>query len=151
MNLSETFDAIETPEFSARLGIASSLETFLRIARSRSEAIQLVASLAEPCALTELALRIDQVLAREFDHEYQNPWDTAVALYLWALSTKDTLRARNYAKGIGDQSSDSWWWTRMMIERLLSQRRASGTVIVNPIPEVTTGASGAESQQPSKG
>lgn len=91
MELTTITDKMESLEFSARLGIASGFGTFLDILTESQpfKDLQIFLEQGED-AERQLLAHIKQLGSTPIDERYENPNDTALAAYLWAL--RDTLQ-----------------------------------------------------------
>ena len=93
MNVSEAIHAIEQPEFSAFVNIASSLKVFLRSLVSH-EAVQTLLGLMEQPDVPEMILeRVRTLVANEPPEGFEHPDDAALAAYLWLLGEKSAKNA----------------------------------------------------------
>jgi len=118
----DIFLKIESHEFSARLGLASSLNLFLSILRSESSYKELLEHIAKQKWILEALLkRIKLLSAIEHDPEYQNPHDTSMAAYLWALHDVGSAYVRIAADIL--VSTRDVWWTAKSLEFVLEKRK----------------------------
>ena len=59
-----------------------------------------------------------QLAGKEFDTAYENPWDTALAAYLWLLNATEAQRAALAATRVRD--CPHCWWAKQVAEQVLS-------------------------------
>jgi hypothetical protein len=108
MIMDDTMREIESHEFAARLNVASDLSTFLRIAEKEDAVLTLFRELDSPAEQQRLFLRIIELSMSSTDIRYENQWDTALALYLWAMSLKNRALAILMA-GVVSRAVQCWW------------------------------------------
>lgn len=112
MTFDEALRDIESLDFAARVNIASDLRTFLRVAGDqesvRTVANEIVSEEKQQRLLFE-ALRLSRM---QVDFRYENPWDSALAVFLWLLSSKVPPLARVAAEAVV-QARQCWWALRM--------------------------------------
>jgi polysaccharide pyruvyl transferase WcaK-like protein len=80
---------IEGAEMSTTLAVANDYRNFRRFAEKQPAYRELVAHCARRMAQIRVALRITRLFYVEHDRRYIHPYDTAIALYLLALSQVD--------------------------------------------------------------
>lgn len=103
---------IESHEFSALLNVASSFKTFLRAAYKEPVTKELIKQLLDsPKNIWLILQRATELSQNEFDTRYENPWDTALTIYLWALSLVNADAAETAAAFVA-QAENCWWATR---------------------------------------
>lgn len=128
------FDLIESPQFAADLTVASDRRTFLRGAR-RQDVVQSLAAAMRQCVGVELFERISDVMERAFDEAFQNPWDAAVAVYLWMLCGLNEELGKMAAIRIERSSHACWWWAREVAGEILQAKTKSIIHLPPSIPE----------------
>jgi hypothetical protein len=116
------FEKIESPEFSAQLGIVSGFRSFLDALAATTEAKELVRAMQTPEASQSVYQRAWSITQRSVDQDFENPWDTALACYLWALNEADFL-----ADAIAGLVLEcpGCWWSRKLAEQIQSRPRTS--------------------------
>jgi hypothetical protein len=114
--LKELFTAIESPRFSAEMNVVSGFGSFMRALSSHPQVRQLGEALDSPKALGDLFNRLLEVMGREFDTRYENPWDVALATYLLLLSTRSTTLTLLAAAKI--KECPQGWWARKLADRV---------------------------------
>ncbi len=103
---------VESHEFAAMLNIASSFKVFLGAASKELVTKELVKQLQDSPENIWLVFKRAVDLSRnEINLEYENPWDTALAVYLWALSMVN-LEIAQTAAGFVIQAENGWWATK---------------------------------------
>lgn len=112
MTASDAIKEIESDEFAARLNVAASIETFLRIAEEQESVRGLLSELDSVRERTRLFNRLLELSRSPADLRYENQWDVALAVYLWLLSLRDPgLRA--LAAAIVARTPQCWWAARI--------------------------------------
>ena len=118
MNVNEVLKEIEGHQFAARLNVASDIGTFCKAARREEVVRKLFRGLASSGVRWRVLLRTHELARQRIDLRYENPWDTAFAVYLWLMSVKDRQLAEMMA-GAVSQAPQCWWAARMAREVLL--------------------------------
>jgi hypothetical protein len=137
MKLEDLMSEIESDDFFAELAIASDVNLFLRFARKRQVVRSLLTEIwANEKAQRLLAIRVINLLKREYDAAYVRPCDTALAIYVWALSAVQSP----YAEAIAAETAASphLWWAKQVARRVQEARPtrvnvSQGTVNVSKI------------------
>jgi len=127
------FEDIESHEFAARVNVASNLVTFLRGARSQVSVIGIFEELEKEEKLFQVLTRLIDLSKKTVDPRYENPWDTALAVYLWLVSLKSTKAASLGAQFIL-QSPQCWWAERIARSILLGRSSQEKINIQNILP-----------------
>jgi hypothetical protein len=103
---------IESNKFSTLLNVTSSFNGFLRAAYEEQATQDLIEELINAPVNTWLVLqRITELSRKEIDTRYENPWDTALTIYVWALSLIDLEIAQTAAAFVVN-TENCWWATR---------------------------------------
>lgn len=112
MTFDEGLRDIESLEFAARVNIASDLRTFLRVAGNQESVTTVLSELASPQKQQRVfseALRLSRL---QVDLRYENPWDSALAVFVWVLSLRALQLARVAAEA-AVQAPQCWWASRI--------------------------------------
>ncbi len=89
MTPTEAMNAIESRRFAALTNLASNLKTFLRIAGQQPEVEALSRAMAtDPPVITDVLQRAQKLSAVGADAEHESEADSALATYLWLLSSR---------------------------------------------------------------
>ena len=121
----EALDTVEGQEFDIRLNIASDYGTFFKAASSEPAVRLLVsAMLTSGDAREEVLGRIDDLAHLDVDPRYQHPYDTAMAILVWATYFTAPLHAYRAASAI--ERTPRTWYSRKLASR-----------IINPAPNGT--------------
>lgn len=108
MNFKQALAEIESDNFAAKVNLASDFNTFLRIAEDQ-DAIQFaLQELDSKNEQLDVYLRIYEISKQTVDIRYENPWDTALTIYVWLLSMKNPDLAFSASK-IVSQIGQCWW------------------------------------------
>jgi hypothetical protein len=100
---------IESYEFAALLNIASDFKVFWRAAYREEVTKELIQQLLDsPKNIWLVFKRTVDLSQQEIDPQYENPWDTALAVYLWALSMVN-LEVAQTAAGFVINTENGWW------------------------------------------
>lgn len=108
MTLKQIFDEIESHKFTALLNVASDLRTFLKITNSENCVRELLNKLDNTNARHRLIERVNILVNEKIDHRYLNPNDTALAIYIWAMSQKN-LNSSKVTAEISVDAPNCWW------------------------------------------
>ncbi len=104
---------IESDEFAAILNVASSFPVFIRAAYHEEVIKQLIKQLELPENIWLVLKRAVELSQKEIDLQYENPWDTALTVYLWVLSLTK-LEAAQTAAAFVRQAKNGWWSTKFV-------------------------------------
>jgi hypothetical protein len=112
--IQEIMTKIESVEFSAVLGIASSFNVFSRMLYKQVPVKILMKKLQENTHEIgwQVFQRIVELSQKEIDSRYENPWDTAIAAYLSTLSLIN-LELAQVASGFILEAKNCWWSTKL--------------------------------------
>lgn len=147
MNIEQAMNEIESLELCARVNIASGYRMFLQLIQEEESVRALLRELnsREHKALNRISEilqmvlnRISEILQKQNDPRYENPSDTALAIYLWVISLKDLSLAKA-ASAFVTQAPRCWWAAKVSHEVLSnepfrSDSRTSDSRTV-PIPQ----------------
>lgn len=120
MSLNNLFVEIESYGFAARLNAASGLKTFLRAASSEGSVDKLLYKMDDIENRSLVLLRMMDLVRLKPDPRYENPKDTALAVYLWVLKIKDMNLAEIGAEAI--LSVPQCWWAARISRHILEYR-----------------------------
>lgn len=126
MTFDEALKEIESPEFSARLNLASDFKGFFH-AVELEKAIGI--ALSHLCLLsnmTKLLRRISELTRQNVDLRYENPWDNTLTVYLWILNVRDVNIAKIAAEKVAE-TPQCWWATKYAKHLLLDKGLVSMT------------------------
>jgi len=112
MNIDEAIAEIESTSMVARLGVASDFRTFVAGIKLEPAVHFLYESMHDPKPVGRVLSRISALSRRHADCRYENPWDTALAVYLWMVAHRDRERAK-LAAAIVSQAPQCWWATKL--------------------------------------
>jgi hypothetical protein len=125
MIIREAMQEIESHEFAARLNVASDFRTFIQAAKSQEAVLTLWQELDSPEKCQQVLYRVFELSRQRVDPRYENPWDTALAVYVWLISSKDLDLARMAAE-VAAQAPQCWWATKISRHILLEEQAYSG-------------------------
>ena len=111
----ELFEKVESLHFSARVNLASDTKAFIRLASTQPEFLQLREGMDDESSRRRVVDRALFLSRQPFDIKYENPYDAAVATYLFALSMSDEMLAHEVVKGIVSNNT-GWWWAWKLSE-----------------------------------
>src|SRR5262249_28109612 len=138
--LQELFDRIEADEFWAAVNVASDERAFLRGVELQPEVQQLHKRLSSPATWEEVYRHAIELVKREADPNYANPWATPVTVYLAALDHHTKNLANILAESLRDR--EGFWWARRVAERILSEQGFATESAVTTVPEPSPGRRG---------
>lgn len=124
MSVKEAIKEIESHIFAAKLNVASDIRTFFVAARRENAVGQLLLALASSEVREQVLMRSLELAGQAVDPRYENPRDTALAVYVWLMSLKDWLLTEIMAEAIG-QAPQCWWARKISRELLLGTRTRS--------------------------
>lgn len=129
---------IESPAFAAHLGFASGKKVFLDALAGDPIVAKLTRSLrARPNAAGKVLRRIKELARQQVDPRYENPLDSAIAVYVWCLDQLDRGIARIGAEfALG--ATQIWWAREMSNIVLQSELRSTGTANATITPARAT-------------
>ena len=114
MDLQSLFREIESHEFAAYLGVTSNLNTFLRVAFEQEIVRTLCDALDSRENFKEVIFRIHELSKKSIDERYENPSDTALAIYVQAIYLKD-LELGQIAAEIALKAPQTWWTSKVKV------------------------------------
>lgn len=130
MIITKICDAIESHEMAAGVNIASSLGVALDIIRTHPTVRELAKELRSPLVAEHVLYRVLELTQRAVDLRYENPNDTALMIYVWLLSRRDTLLSSVACAAISNVPN-LWWASKVatgIIQHRFTQNEASGAV-----------------------
>lgn len=113
--------AIESPEFSANVNVVSGYKQFLRAIEGSKDIQELRKQISGPDDLVELLCRAFFLMNLPCDEAHENPYDVAVATYLFVLSQVDLEAAKSLAAQVRWRSG--FWWARKFAEKLEQEHK----------------------------
>lgn len=119
MSIKEVFRKIEGHDFSAQLNLAPNIRNFFRYAEKQECVQQLKQLLKDTENITATLIRITKLVGEKVDVRYENPYDTAIAIYTWALFIENRTAgkiAAEYATEI-----KQGWWTPKYAQQILKE------------------------------
>ena len=132
--LNELFKYIESDLFSANVNLASDLRTFLKLVRGQPEVEALRRVIKSQEARLHLLRRVCSLAGLEADVRYENPYDSALATYLWSLALVDHELACHAAEVI--RRVPLCWWAREISARLLRSSLTRSDASTPPETEI---------------
>ncbi len=133
MNIKELFRNIESHDLAADLNLALNLRNFFKIADEQASIKNLKLLINDSENINIILLRIKDLIEQKVDLRYENPYDTAVAVYTWALFSEH----RQAGKIAAEYSTNlrQGWWAIKYARNILNEGRHSistGQVDVKP-------------------
>lgn len=121
IDLDRYFAEFESVEFATQVNIASGFQMFEEIVKESPYWYTFLRELKQRgLGLShgpELVLnRIKHLLNTDFDHTYENPYDTAFAVYVMALDSEDHEAGMCAAQMLNDVKQ--LWWTKRVINKI---------------------------------
>lgn len=136
----ELFGGIESHRFAALVNVASNLKTFLRALDAQPEVRQLAAAMTSAEVRAAVLARVVELTGKESDPGYENPWDSALAAYLWLLSRTDPAAVAVAAARI--RACSRCWWANKVMEK--------APAVATPPPNGAAAGSGTDTTAPAK-
>jgi hypothetical protein len=110
------FETIESHRFSAAVNVVSGYRAFVRAVGLQPEVQRLRQATAGGDGPWPVFDRLVWLLIREADEPYENPWDAAVAVYLWLLATSGSPLTVVAAAMVSGRPG--YWWARKMAQKV---------------------------------
>ncbi len=146
MNLHEEMKAIESHEMAVRLNLALSLHQLFKIAQGEEAINSLRNKLNDEETIKSILLRIHELVELSPDPRYENPYDTAVAVYTWVLYTNNLSIGRLAAEYASRLRQGFWapeYARQILVGNLLwNGASISKQIIQEPLASTKTEASG---------
>jgi len=117
MNFKEAVREIESMEFNVRVNVASDLRHLLTIASKEICVGIAFSGLEEENNKKYLINRLINLASRKTDMRYENPYDTALVIFLWLFSYKNEKLARISAQTIIE--APQLWWASSLARQIL--------------------------------
>lgn len=118
MSFIEAMREIESHAFIARLGIASDFNSLLRAMKLEPSVQTISDELESRDKQDQVLSKILSLVRQRTDIRYENPWDIALTVYLWLLSSKGLSAARVAAQVIAE--AQQCWWAKELAGKVLS-------------------------------
>jgi hypothetical protein len=116
--IKKIMESIENSQFTAITGIASSFSLFIKIIEKQDIVKELIEEIYESLENRWIILsRISELLNSTIDPNYENPYDTAISVYLWALSLVDLELSQTAAAFI--LNIENGWWSKKFAQHLM--------------------------------
>lgn len=133
MNFQEAQREIESSSMATRLNVASGLKTFLRAIQGERAVCELRQMLIVKEMQEQVLSRLIELSRQRIDRRYENPWDTALTIYLWLISLVDQ-NLLDLAANIVAQAPQCWW-AQKLSSQLLRERemQAKSSVLAHSI------------------
>lgn len=120
--LKEAMSTIESHEFSAYVNAASGMRTFLQAVNQHNTTRKLLKELEDPIFCLQILNRVFELSRQQVDPRYENPWDTALAVYVLLLSWKDESLAKIAAEEV--IHIPQCWWAMKVSRRILLEEKS---------------------------
>ncbi|MEE9465876.1 MAG: hypothetical protein V3W14_09930, partial [Candidatus Neomarinimicrobiota bacterium] len=108
MNIRETFRKIESHDLAAELNMALNLSNFFKIAEEQESVQNLKYLIRDLENISILLLQIKGLIEEKVDLRYENPHDTAITIYTWALFLEHK-QAGKIAAEYATSLRQGWW------------------------------------------
>ena len=129
----QIFDRIESYETAASLGIASSLDTFMRAAKRLPAVSELRAAISAE-GPAEVEVRLSELVANDQDDgRHRSNLDYAATVYMRELAGRSRV-ASDLAKRIASDKSGRWFWANQLARRLIAAPTSSAVKVYGPQP-----------------
>ena len=132
MSLSATMREVESHGFAARVNLSSDLKTFLRAAENEPAVRALFDEMASRDNMANILSRVAEIAQSRVDPRYENPYDVALAIYVWAMSFIDLSFAKVAAQAV-EQASNCWWSKQLATQILTTGYIRSTTFDMMPV------------------
>ena len=141
MTFQEAQREIESGSMAIRLNVASGLKTFMRAIQGERAVCELRQMLIAKEMQEHVLSRLIALSRQRIDRRYENPWDTALTIYLWLISSVDQ-DLLHLAADIVAQAPQCWW-AQKLSSQLLRERemQAKSSVLAHNITSQLPAAS----------
>lgn len=112
MTFLECVSEIESPEYAARVNLASDYNTFVKGVMLERTTPELAGQLRDQGVGLKLVGRVVRMASQKVDHRYEHPYDAAMAAYVWLLAGTQPALAR-IAANAAICVARSWWANRV--------------------------------------
>jgi len=120
MSLQKLLAQIESESFVSSVNVVSTRRAFIEALFQNTDFTNLVKSLRDNADYrTALLARIRELATSQINHRYENPYDTAMATYAWALTQVSPKIARIGAELL--TSARQTWWAREIAALILEE------------------------------
>lgn len=130
MTFQEAQMEIESGSMVTRLNVASGLKTFLRGIQGERAVQELRSILVARDIQEQVLSRLIQLSRQRIDRRYENPWDTAITVYLWVISSVDQALSVLAAEIVAQ--APHCWWAQRLSSQLLSEQQMHTISTVQP-------------------
>ncbi len=120
MSFEEAIREVESFEFSARVNIASDFRTFLRAVSEQPAFHALFAELGRLDNGLRLITHVIEIARRPVNPDYENPWDTALTVFLWLISQRAPSFADLAAEAVSQ--AQQCWWATLLSQHMLKSK-----------------------------
>ena len=127
MDIREIFYKIESHDTSAQLNLAPNLRHLFLYAEKLECAQKLKKIINDPEIMTATLVRILSLSNEDIDIRYENPYDTAITIYLWALFLQSEIAGKIAANDVARLRQG--WWAPRYAQQVLKE-----TVFYTPTP-----------------
>jgi hypothetical protein len=121
MTFREAQAEIESHSMATRLNVASGLKPFLQSIQTEHAVQELCKTLSSKEIQEKTFLRLVELSRQCIDREYENPWDTALAIYLWSISSVSYTLSVLAAEIV--RQAPQCWWAQKLCKQLLSEKQ----------------------------
>lgn len=121
MTFNEAQMEIESGAMITRLNVASGLKMFLRGIQGEAAVQDLRSMLAARDIQEQVLSRLIQLSRQRIDKRYENPWDTTLTVYLWAISSVNQALSVLAAEIVAQ--APQCWWAQKLSNQLLSEQQ----------------------------
>lgn len=130
MTFEEARMEIESDAMAMRLNVASGLKMFLRGIQAEAAVQELRRMLVAIDIQNQAVSRLIQLSKQRIDRRYENPLDTALTIYLWAISSIDQTLSVLVAEIVAQ--APQCWWAQKLSSQLLSEQQIFTKSSVQP-------------------
>jgi len=116
---------IESDSMAIRLNVASGLKTFMRAIQGERAVYELRQMLVAKETQEHVLSRLIELSGQRIDRRYENPWDTALTIYLWLISSVDQNLLALSADIVAQ--APQCWWAQKLSRQLLREREMQVT------------------------
>lgn len=119
MPLTRLVQEIESHSFAIDTNVVSGTRSFYRAVAQQRIVRQLWSDIQDVRLARELVFHVSKLSRQRIDIRYENPLDTALAVYLWTLWSTHPELARVAAEAVAQ--APNCFWSARLSERILQQ------------------------------
>ncbi len=110
-------DYIESVRFDVEVNVVSSFSQWRQVVEEHPVWSLLLRELREPCNRRWLASRLKKLATEDIDPQFAHPKDTAMAIYVWALSNCHSYTYKMVLEDLVEDTPNTWYLKKIFYWR----------------------------------